>query len=107
MVRLDDKNWNSRLKIIKMKTGQPIRVKSTQEVGVILEINDDLVKVYIHKRGTFRYLKSNLEEVLDWLHHYECEPYFKNMIDNINVMTSTINFTSLKYRKIKWILKKN
>jgi hypothetical protein len=48
-----------------MKTGQPIRVKSTQEVGVILEINDDLVKVYIHKRGTFRYLKSNLEEVLD------------------------------------------
>ena len=68
MVRLDDKNWNSRLKIIKLKTGQQIRVKSTQEVGVILEINDDLVKVYIPQRGTFRYLKSNLEEVLDWLH---------------------------------------
>ena len=48
-----------------MKTGQQIRVKSTQEVGVILEINDDLVKVYIPQRGTFRYLKSNLEEVLD------------------------------------------
>jgi hypothetical protein len=27
-----------------------------------------LVKVYIPQRGTFRYLKSNLEEVLDWLH---------------------------------------
>ena len=32
-----------------MKTGQQIRIKSTQEVGVILEINDDLVKVYIQR----------------------------------------------------------
>ena len=46
-----------------MKTGQQIRIKSTQEVGVILEINGESVKVYIPKRGTFRYLKSNLEEV--------------------------------------------
>ena len=32
--------------------------------------------------------------------HYEYEPYFKNIVDNINVMTSTINFTSLKYKNI-------
>ena len=54
-----------------MKTGQQIRIKSTQEVGVILEINDDLVKVYIPKRGTFRYLKSNLES-LDRLPVSDC-----------------------------------
>ena len=44
-----------------MKTGQQIRVKITQEVGIILEINEELVKVYIPKRGTFRYFKTNLE----------------------------------------------
>jgi hypothetical protein len=54
-----------------MKTGQQIRIKSTQEVGVILEINDDLVKVYIPKRGTLRYLKSNLES-LDRLPVSDC-----------------------------------
>jgi chromosomal replication initiation ATPase DnaA len=32
--------------------------------------------------------------------HYRFEPNFKNMIDNIDIMTSTTNFTSLKYRKI-------
>jgi len=46
-----------------MKTGEKIRVKSTQEVGTILEINGESVKVYIVKRGTFRYLKSNLEPI--------------------------------------------
>ena len=46
-----------------MKTGQQIRIKSTQEVGTIVEINVESVKVYIVKRGTFRYLKSNLEPV--------------------------------------------
>ena len=46
-----------------MKTGQQIRIKSTQEVGTILEINGESVKVYVVKRGTFRYLKSNLEPV--------------------------------------------
>ena len=46
-----------------MKTGQQIRIKSTQEVGTIVEINGESVKVYIVKRGTFRYLKSNLEPV--------------------------------------------
>jgi len=54
-----------------MKTGQQIRIKSTQEVGVILEINDDSVKVYIPKHGTFRYLKSNLES-LDRLPVSDC-----------------------------------
>jgi hypothetical protein len=44
-----------------MKTGQEIRVKSTQEIGTILEINGESVKVYIVNRGTFRYLKYNLE----------------------------------------------
>lgn len=46
-----------------MKTGQQIRVKSTQEVGTILEINGESVKVYVVKRGTFKYIKSNLEPV--------------------------------------------
>lgn len=46
-----------------MKIGQQIRIKSTQEIGTILEINGEAVKVYIVKRGTFRYLKSNLEPV--------------------------------------------
>jgi chromosomal replication initiation ATPase DnaA len=32
--------------------------------------------------------------------HYKFEPHFKSIVDNINVMTSTINFTSLKYRKV-------
>lgn len=44
-----------------MKTGQKVKIKSTQEVGTILEIIEDLVKVYIVQRGTFRYVKSNLE----------------------------------------------
>ena len=46
-----------------MKTGQQIRIKSTQEVGTILEINNESVKVYVPKRGTFKYIKSNLEPV--------------------------------------------
>lgn len=46
-----------------MKTGQTVKVKSTQEVGTILEINEESVKVYIPKRGTFKYIKSNLEPV--------------------------------------------
>jgi hypothetical protein len=46
-----------------MKTGLQIRVKNTQEIGVILEINEDFVKVYIPERGTFWYFKSNLEIV--------------------------------------------
>jgi hypothetical protein len=54
-----------------MKTGQQIRVKITQEVGIILEINEELVKVYILKRGTFRYFKTNLES-LDELPVNDC-----------------------------------
>jgi hypothetical protein len=46
-----------------MKTGEKIKIKSTQEVGTILEINEESVKVYVPKRGTFKYLKSNLEPV--------------------------------------------
>ena len=46
-----------------METGQKIRIKSTQEIGTILEINDESAKVYVVKRGTFHYLKSNLEPV--------------------------------------------
>jgi hypothetical protein len=46
-----------------METGQTVKVKSTQEVGTIMEINDESVKVYIPKRGTFKYIKSNLEPV--------------------------------------------
>lgn len=46
-----------------MKTGQQIRIKSTQELGTITEINGESVKVYVVKRGTFKYLKSNLEPV--------------------------------------------
>jgi hypothetical protein len=46
-----------------MKTGEKIKIKSTQEVGTIMEINDESVKVYIPKRGTFKYIKSNLELV--------------------------------------------
>jgi hypothetical protein len=46
-----------------MKTGEEIRIKSSQDIGTILEINGELVKVYIVKRGTFRYLKSNLEPI--------------------------------------------
>jgi hypothetical protein len=44
-----------------MNTGQKIRIKSTQEIGTITEINGNFVKVYIVKRGTFTYAKSNLE----------------------------------------------
>ena len=51
------------LKQNKMKTGEKIKIKSTQEVGTILEINDESVKVYVPKRGTFKYIKSNLESV--------------------------------------------
>ena len=51
------------LKQNKMKTGEKIKIKSTQEVGTILEINEESVKVYIPKRGTFKYIKSNLEPV--------------------------------------------
>lgn len=54
-----------------MKTGLQIRVKSTQEIGIILEINEDFVKVYIPKRGTFRYLKSNIE-IVDRLPVSDC-----------------------------------
>jgi hypothetical protein len=46
-----------------MKTEEKIKIKSTQEVGTIIEINDEFVKVYIPKRGTFKYIKSNLEPV--------------------------------------------
>lgn len=51
------------LKQNKMKTGEKIKIKNTQEVGTILEINDESVKVYVPKRGTFKYIKSNLEPV--------------------------------------------
>jgi hypothetical protein len=51
------------LKQNKMETGQTVKVKSTQEIGTIMEINDESVKVYIPKRGTFKYIKSNLELV--------------------------------------------
>ena len=30
--------------------------------------------------------------------HYRFEPNFKNMVDNINAITFTTNFTSLKYK---------
>ena len=46
-----------------MKTGEKIKIKSTQEVGTIMEINDESVKVHIIKRGTFNYIKSDLEPV--------------------------------------------
>ena len=46
-----------------METGQTVRIKSTQEIGTIIEINGESVKVYIPKRGTFKYIKSNLELV--------------------------------------------
>ena len=51
------------LKQNKMETGQTVKIKSTQEIGTIMEINGESVKVYIHKRGTFKYIKSNLELV--------------------------------------------
>ena len=51
------------LKQNKMKTGEKIKIKNTQEVGTILEINDESIKVYVPKRGTFKYIKSNLEPV--------------------------------------------
>lgn len=54
-----------------MKTGQKIRVKTTQDIGTILEITGELVKVYIVKRGTFRYLKSNLE-LIDRIPKSDC-----------------------------------
>jgi hypothetical protein len=47
----------------KMEIGQTVRIKSTQEIGTIIEINGESVKVYIPKRGTFKYIKSNLELV--------------------------------------------
>ena len=46
-----------------MKLGENIRVKSTQEIGTIIEINGNVVLVYIVKRGTFTYAKSNLEPI--------------------------------------------
>jgi hypothetical protein len=46
-----------------MKIGEKIRVKSTQEVGTIVEINEESIKVNVLKRGTFGYLKSNLEPI--------------------------------------------
>jgi hypothetical protein len=51
------------LKQNKMKTGEKIKIKNTQEVGTILEINNESIKVYVPKRGTFKYIKSNLEPV--------------------------------------------
>jgi hypothetical protein len=57
------KNGLNNLKTHKMKTGEQIKIKSTQEVGTIMEINEESVKVYIPKRGTFKYIKSNLELV--------------------------------------------
>ena len=46
-----------------MKVGENIRIKSTQEIGIITNINGNLIKVYIVKRGTFTYSKSNLEPI--------------------------------------------
>ena len=46
-----------------MKVGQKIRVKSTQEIGTIVEVNGLTIKVYVVKRGTFTYSKTNLEPV--------------------------------------------
>lgn len=51
------------LKQNKMETGQTVKIKSTQEIGTIMEINEESVKIYIPKRGTFKYIKSNLELV--------------------------------------------
>ena len=44
-----------------MEKGQKIKVKSTQQVGTVVAMVDDVVLVYIYKRGTFVYSKSNLE----------------------------------------------
>jgi hypothetical protein len=44
-----------------MKIGQKIRIIRTQEIGTIIEIDEESIKVYVPKRGTFLYLKSNLE----------------------------------------------
>ena len=44
-----------------MKTGQKVKVKSTQQIGTIVTTSEDLIKIYIIKRGTFVYAKSNLE----------------------------------------------
>ena len=46
-----------------MKKGQKIKVKSTQQIGTIVALVDDVVLVYIYKHGTFIYSKSNLEPV--------------------------------------------
>lgn len=56
-------NGLNKIKTNKMETGQTVKVKSTQEIGTIIEINGESVKVYIPKRGTFKYIKSNLELV--------------------------------------------
>ncbi len=44
-----------------MKKGDRVKIKSTQQVGNIIGIVDDVVLVYVYKRGTFVYSKSNLE----------------------------------------------
>jgi len=46
-----------------MKQGEKIRVKITQEVGTILEIIGNKIKIYIPKRGTFTYSKNLLEPI--------------------------------------------
>lgn len=44
-----------------MKVGQTVTIKSTNERGTIKAIENDLIEVYVPKRGTFKYSITNLE----------------------------------------------
>jgi hypothetical protein len=46
-----------------MKKGQKIKVKSTDQIGTIIGIYEDMVLVYIYKYGSFIYSTSNIEPI--------------------------------------------
>ena len=46
-----------------MNKGDKVKVKSTQQVGTVVAVVDDVVLIYIYKRGTFVYSKTNLQPV--------------------------------------------
>lgn len=54
-----------------MKLKQKVLIKSTQQQGTITAIENDMISVYIPKKGTFKYSVSNLE-VIDRIPVSDC-----------------------------------
>ena len=44
-----------------MEKGQKVKIKNIKQIGTIIKIVQDMVLISIYKRGSFFYLKSNLE----------------------------------------------